>query len=120
MYNNIGGKIKGLSIAFAVMEAALAAIIGCIMIITDDDMAIAGIIIIVVGCIVAWISSWLLYGFGELIENTRSIAVNSRNIRKIIEDKNTAVTNYSSENITPNTNRQTDEYQKVLSGEEQV
>lgn len=98
MYNNIGRKIKGLSIAFYIIGAAVPAIIGCIMIASDSDLVTAGFIVIVVGCIAAWISSWLLYGFGELIENTGHIAANSRNIQKILEDKNIPVTDYSTEN----------------------
>lgn len=138
MYNNIGGKIKGLSIAFAVIEVALAAIAGFILMITDDDMAIVGIIIIVVGSITAWISSWLLYGLGELIEDTHSIAVSNLNIRKILENKNAAVTNFGDVNtpqiqMNSNVNRQAElyqlyskgvitaeEYQKALAGGEKA
>lgn len=138
MYNNIGGKIKGLSIVIAIIEVALAAIVGCILMITDDDMAMVGIIIITVGGIASWISSWMLYGLGELIEDTHSIAVSNLNIRKILENKNAAVTNFGDVNIpqiqmNSNVNRQAElyqlyskgvitaeEYQKALAGGEKA
>jgi hypothetical protein len=35
---------------------------------------ISGILTIVLGSLAAWISSFLLYGFGELVENSSRIA----------------------------------------------
>ncbi|MEG0268745.1 MAG: hypothetical protein RR821_00710, partial [Clostridia bacterium] len=35
---------------------------------------VLGICIMLGGSALAWISSWLVYGFGELIENTKKIA----------------------------------------------
>ena len=33
-----------------------------------------GILIAILGPIIAWIASWILYGFGQLIENSDTIA----------------------------------------------
>ena len=44
----------------------------------SDDLMIYGVITIIVGPLAAWVSSWLLYGFGELIEKTTEIAENTR------------------------------------------
>lgn len=79
MYNNIGGKIKGLSKTVAVLEAVMAVIIGSIMMFADEDMLGAGVLVLAIGCLAAWISSWLLYGFGEIIEKVCSIEENTRN-----------------------------------------
>jgi len=79
MYNNIGGKIKGLAKATFVVEAIAAVITGIVFIDSDDDMIPIGLLLIVVGPIVAWVSSWLLYGFGELIDKICEIARNTYN-----------------------------------------
>lgn len=88
MYNDIGGKIKGLSIAFAVIGIIVAVLFGLIRLFNMDDFEdfIKSIVMTLVGCVASWISSWLLYGLGELIEDTHSIAVSNLNIRKIMED----------------------------------
>ena len=68
LYSNIGTKIKnGAKLIF--IAEAIAAIIGgiCLM----DELL--GIIIIFCGPLVAYVSSWLLYAFGELVEDTHAI-----------------------------------------------
>ena len=84
MYNNIGGKIKGLAKGFFFIEA-LASIIGGIALILEshrDDEIFIGVIIIIAGPIIAWISSWFLYAFGELVEKTCEIARNTSGSRR--------------------------------------
>lgn len=90
MYSNIGGKIKGLAIATFIVEAILAVLSGAVCVIGSFIamidwfseeyilMMLIGLAIIVIGPIIAWISSWLLYGFGELISKTTEIARNTR------------------------------------------
>lgn len=72
MYNNIGDKIKGGAIVIALIEAVIAFVSG-IMIVAELSAAI-GIIVMIVGIFIAYISSWLLYGFGELIQKTCNIS----------------------------------------------
>ncbi len=71
-YDNIGGKIKSWAIWIFIVEA-IAAIIGGVTLIGNDDI-LYGFLTIVFGPIAAWVSSWLLYGFGQLIENSDIIA----------------------------------------------
>ena len=78
MYENIGGKIKGLAQTLCIIEAAVAMIYGLVLMGQDDDLAVLGFLVMVLGSLFAWISSWLLYGFGELIEKTSEIASNTR------------------------------------------
>lgn len=82
MYDNIGGKIKGLAMVTFMLEMIAAIIIGLIIIIQgidyEENMIPIGFLIMVVGPLVAWISSWLLYGFGELIAKTCEIERNTR------------------------------------------
>jgi hypothetical protein len=77
MYDNIGGKIKGLAKAVFIVEAIAAVITGIALMASDEDMIPIGLLVMVVGPLVAWASSWLLYGFGELIDKTCDIARNT-------------------------------------------
>ncbi len=120
MYNNIGGKIKGLTKVIAVLGALAPIAIGLGLMFNDDDTFFLGLVIIVVGCLISWISSWLLYGFGDLIENTALIARNTQAM-------------YMNEYANQNANRQSElyrlystgtitaeEYQKAMAGNQQV
>ena len=75
MFKNVGGKIKGLA-AFVTWLGIIAAVIGGIFYMTIDfeDTFFLGLVIAVSGSVVAWISSFVLYGFGELVENSAIIA----------------------------------------------
>lgn len=78
MYDNIGGKIKVLAKVIFIIEAIAAAITGIALMATDEYLLPIGFLVMIAGPIVAWISSWLLYGFGELIEKTCQIERNTR------------------------------------------
>ena len=90
MYDNIGGKIKNWAIWIFIVEA-IAAIIGGIALIANDN-GLVGFLTIVFGPIAAWVSSWLLYGFGQLVENSDIIAAeyNRKNAKheKVVEKNN--------------------------------
>ena len=74
MYNNIGRKIKILAKVIACILAAASAIIGVEMIVgglqygKNLQMIGTGMLYIGAGSVAAWLSSFVLYGFGELIE----------------------------------------------------
>jgi hypothetical protein len=73
LYENIGGKIKRMAyIIFWVF--AIVSVVGGLVVLSESP--IAGIVIMIVGPLVAWISTFLLYGFGELIESNQIIAQN--------------------------------------------
>ena len=80
MYDNIGGKIKSCAMWFFLLGAVIALITGvAIMIAAENTGAIfIGLLVMIVGPIVAWVSSWLLYGFGELIDKACDIERNTR------------------------------------------
>lgn len=77
MFDNIGGKIKGLAeiitwigiIASVVTGAAAIWING-----EADEGIIVGLLIMAFGSLLSWLMSFLLYGFGELIYKTSVIA----------------------------------------------
>ncbi|MBQ4120014.1 MAG: hypothetical protein IJD45_06470 [Clostridia bacterium] len=70
MFKNIGGKIKKLSEIVTWMGIITSVILGIIIMSPGDTMILAGLIVIVLGCFASWTSSFLLYGYGQLIENT--------------------------------------------------
>ena len=91
-YENIGNKIKGLAQMAFVVEAIAAVITGIALMATDEDLILYGLLVLIVGPIIAWVSSWLLYGFGQLIENSDIIAeeYNRKNEKheKVVEKNN--------------------------------
>ena len=74
MFNNIGEKIKSLAIFSTIIGIVLSALLGIRAIFTHSF--IEGLLIVAIGSFMAWIASFLLYGYGELIENTQIIASN--------------------------------------------
>ncbi|MDD5916956.1 MAG: hypothetical protein PUC63_05445 [Clostridiales bacterium] len=77
MYDNIGRKIKGLAKAIFVAQGISMAIIGIVLMCMDEDLILYGVLTLILGPILAWISSWLLYGFGELIDKVSDIERNT-------------------------------------------
>ena len=89
-YTDIGGKIKNLAKWIFVVEAIGAIITGLFFLIDwgfEDGWW--SLFIIFFGPIVAYVSSWLLYAFGQLVEDTYDItnqnAVINRNIKIIAQ-----------------------------------
>ncbi len=79
MFNNIGEKIKNLASFFAIIGIIVSCMTGLMMITSgEDSFILVGFIVMVVGSLVAWISSWILYGYGELIEKASETAENTR------------------------------------------
>lgn len=73
MYENIGDKIKAVAVIGCILEIIACVIVGISLISNSSSYnhtATAGWIIMIVGSLGAWIGSFCLYGFGELIEKT--------------------------------------------------
>ena len=80
MFTNIGGKIKGLAVALFVIEAVFL-LWGVAMNLDDERYSwVARILALLSAPAIAWISSWILYAFGQLVENSDVIAKFVRNI----------------------------------------
>lgn len=82
MYDNIGGKIKGLAKIIFIVEAIAAAISGLALIVSNEETVFAGLLAVILGPVAAWVSSWLLYGFGEIVEKVSEIERNTRGEEK--------------------------------------
>ena len=72
MFSNIGGKIKTLAKIIFAVEAVIIVIWAFKLLFSEyEEVRLTGLIVLVVGLLVSWISSWFLYGFGELIETNQ-------------------------------------------------
>ena len=73
-FNNIGKKIKTISVVVTWIGIIAYCILGIVMM--DQESFIAGFLIAIAGSFISWLSSLVLYGFGHLIENTDKIIEN--------------------------------------------
>ena len=89
LYENIGSKIKNLAKWIFVIEAIGAFITGLVLLFTDEDLILYGLLTLVCGPIVAYIGSWILYAFGEVVEKTADNENNTRQILKKLNEKST-------------------------------
>ncbi len=79
MFDHVGKKIKGIATVVTWIGIVISFIIGCILIYEgaqDSDngiLILIGILVMAIGSFIAWLSTILLYGFGELIDNSEKI-----------------------------------------------
>lgn len=88
MYYNIGGKLKGLAIVMFVCGFIASIFMGISLMVMDDSLILLGILLIVLGAFVSWISSLALYGFGEIIQKLTAIEKNTRCFKSLKNDSN--------------------------------
>lgn len=76
-FDNVGGKIKNLVKWYcwiSIIVIWIGAAITFLVSLGDDDTIIFALIALTAAAVMPfsiWVSSWFMYGFGELIENTR-------------------------------------------------
>lgn len=72
MFKNIGSKIKTTAIVVTIL-GIIGSVIGGIVVMAANTYRnptiLIGILIIVLGCLGSWLGSFVLYGFGQLIED---------------------------------------------------
>ena len=70
-YDNIGEKIKSWAKWIAIVESVLSVIGGILVMVNEigggDSWLLMGPLLMILGPMIAWVSSWLLYGFGEIV-----------------------------------------------------
>lgn len=84
MYNAIGKKIKFLAQFLFAVPTTIAFIIGFVLLF--KNAWVISLILVVVIPLISWISSWFLYGFGEIIDKLCDIEQNTRNANSYIEE----------------------------------
>lgn len=74
-FENIGSKIKTLAVILTVVGIVASVLIGMFMLTVNAGY---GLLIMIVGSLISWVSSFFTYGFGELIEKTTEISKNTK------------------------------------------
>jgi len=86
LFENAGTKIKNFARGLFVLEAAASVLGGIIMMISDEDYFLIGLLIIVAGIIAAYITSLFLTAFGDLVESAAStVEINDAILKKLNE-----------------------------------
>ena len=75
MYRNIGEKIKALAIICCAIVSIACVVVGIVFWIEEDELFA---LLVFFGPVVAWVSSFCLYGFGEIITKLSDIEQNTR------------------------------------------
>ena len=83
MFDNIDQKIKTLAKVITILGCALAILIG-INLIAYKNLSTA-IAVIAGGCLLSWVGSFVLYGFGEIISKLNAITELEKDTNKIIK-----------------------------------
>ena len=79
LFDDIGGKIKSLARVMCGAGMVVSFIAGIMQFV--DEKLVLGCITIILGCISSWLGSFLLYGFGQLIQNSDIlVAINTDNV----------------------------------------
>lgn len=71
LFSNIGSKLKTVARIFTFLGIAAGILAAIAMSTIDDDLIVAGLLIGAIIAVVSWISSFALYGFGELISSSK-------------------------------------------------
>lgn len=85
MFENIGAKIKTLAVGIMIVGVIVYVLVGMTVLVLGADqeeggMILIGFLIMALGTLIAWISSWFLYGYGELIDKVSKIEKKLPNI----------------------------------------
>ena len=76
LYEDIGGKIKNWAKWIFIVEAICSVIAGIVLFTEaeyDEIYILYGLLAIFVGPFAAWVGSWILYAFGQLVEDVHVI-----------------------------------------------
>ena len=73
MFNNISGKLKVWAIITVIIGNISAIISGVSLISQGEGFGIIGIVIMFAGILSSWLTAWILFGLGDLIDTTDAI-----------------------------------------------
>ena len=68
MYKGIGGKIKTLAGVITCIGILLSIVSGVVLM--TKGYVLVGVLVMLVGFLFSWISTFILYGFGQMVENS--------------------------------------------------
>lgn len=101
MFDNIGRKLQTLAGVTTILGIIICVVLGIVLMVLGTILT--GIVCMICGSLAAWIGSWVLYGFGEIILKLTEIAENTKTDNKDGQKKSHIIdSNYS----TPESNNQ--------------
>lgn len=108
MFENIGGKIKTLAKVITFLGIALSVVYGFLLI--ADENYVGGITTIIVGVLVSWIGSFVLYSWGEVVEDVKRQREVQESISSMLADQinnqaNKETESHKAKTIEENTKR---------------
>ena len=110
MFEDIGKKIKGLALGVFWLETIGALIAGFAFMAMDEDLIGYGFLTMIVGPLAAWLSTLMLYAFGELVDKSSQNEENSCQILAILtkqkENTDSKETHKPQPATIPNSNSQ--------------
>ena len=88
-YANIGKKIKTLAIILFIFGTVMGIFLAVHLVSNYEDLIFFGLLVLVIAPIGAFVSSWILYGFGEIVDNSQIITkrLDSENVPVIPVEK---------------------------------
>ncbi len=98
MYNNAGGKIKGLATVIVAIGMIASVILGIVAMFGNF---FAGLLTAAIGCLSAWLSGLMMAAFGELVENSYKILQILSNGKAIDEPKAPEAPAYAKVSVSP-------------------
>ena len=87
MFEDIGKKIKGLALTVFWIETIGAFVTGMVLMLTSEYLILSGLFVMFLGPLCAWLSTLVLYAFGELVDKTSQNEENSRRILAILKNQ---------------------------------
>ena len=72
MFDNIGSKIKILAKVISILGVIVSVVSGFALIVFTS-LDVEGVLLVILGSLISWASSFVLYGFGQLIKNVEEI-----------------------------------------------
>lgn len=95
LFENPSGKLKTFAKVNFVADVLAGVIGGFVLVIIDGELAGFAFLTWIGGAAVAYISSLLIYGFGELVESAENTAVTSGNIKLNTDEIKNSIQNIS-------------------------
>ena len=92
MFSNIGWKIKTVAVVFCWFGIIGSIFIGIMYgtsleVLPASARVLVGILSIIFGSLLSWVSSFFIYGFGQLIENTDFLVDNTDDLVRNVSNK---------------------------------
>ena len=74
MFFNVGEKIKVVARVWCFIGIVVSVVTGLALCALDGDLVLIGLIITIAGSLISWISSLVVYGFGQMVSNSDILA----------------------------------------------